>query len=287
MSQKNYTEVLIDGTIYTLGGVEGESYLQKVAVYLNDKIGKVRQQKGFSKQSAEYQALMIELNIADDYFKEQERADLLAEQKAAMEKDAYSLKHELITTQMKLENDQAELVRLKQDGKAGKTASGADSEKLRQALEAVKAEAEEAKQELNEAKAEAEEAKQELNEAKAETEEARRELNAAKAEAEEAKQELNAVKAEAAEAKQALNVVKAEAAAAKKVRDVANAEAEEARQAWEAAEEDAQEARDALAQEQEHAQRIKQELDIVKRELEQLKAIQAAAAAVAGRQPRR
>lgn len=259
MSQKNYTEVLIDGTIYTLGGVEGESYLQKVAVYLNDKIGKVRQQKGFSKQSAEYQALMIELNIADDYFKEQERADLLAEQKAAMEKDAYSLKHELITTQMKLENDQAELVRLKQDGKAGKTASGADSEKLRQALEAAKAEAEEAKQELN----------------------------AAKAEAEEAKRELNAVKAEAEEAKQALNVVKAEAAAAKKVRDVANAEAEEARQAWEAAEEDAQEARDALTQEQENAQRIKQELDIVKRELEQLKAIQAAAAAVAGRQPRR
>ena len=273
MSQKNYTEVLIDGTIYTLGGVEGESYLQKVAVYLNDKIGKVRQQKGFSKQSAEYQALMIELNIADDYFKEQERADLLAEQKAAMEKDAYSLKHELITTQMKLENDQAELVRLKQDGKAGKTASGADSEKLRQALEAAKAEAEEAKQELNAAKAEAEEAK--------------RELNAAKAEAEEAKRELNAVKAEAEEAKQALNVVKAEAAAAKKVRDVANAEAEEARQAWEAAEEDAQEARDALTQEQENAQRIKQELDIVKRELEQLKAIQAAAAAVAGRQPRR
>ena len=259
MSQKNYTEVLIDGTIYTLGGAEGETYLQKVAVYLNDKIGKVRQQKGFSKQSAEYQALMIELNIADDYFKEQERADLLAEQKAAMEKDAYSLKHELITTQMKLENDQAELVRLKQDGKAGKTASGADSEKLRQALEAAKAEAEEAKQELN----------------------------AAKAEAEEAKRELNAVKAEAEEAKQALNVVKAEAAAAKKVRDVANAEAEEARQAWEAAEEDAQEARDALTQEQENAQRIKQELDIVKRELEQLKAIQAAAAAVAGRQPRR
>lgn len=103
MDQKNYTEVLIDGKIYMLGGTEEEPYLQKVAAYINDKTGKLKKQDGFLKQSADYQSVMIELNIADDYFKEQERADLLAEQKAALEKEAYSLKHELITTQMKLE----------------------------------------------------------------------------------------------------------------------------------------------------------------------------------------
>lgn len=103
MEQKNYTEVLIDGTIYTLGGVEEESYLRKVAAYLNEKIGKIKKQDGFLKQNADYQNLTIHLNIADDYFKEQERADILAEQKASLEKDAYSLKHELITTQMKLD----------------------------------------------------------------------------------------------------------------------------------------------------------------------------------------
>lgn len=103
MEQKNYTEVLIDGTIYTLGGVEEESYLRKVAAYLNEKIGKIKRQDGFLKQNADYQNLTIHLNIADDYFKEQERADILAEQKASLEKDAYSLKHELITTQMKLD----------------------------------------------------------------------------------------------------------------------------------------------------------------------------------------
>lgn len=104
MEEKNYAEVLIDGVIYTLGGAEDEMYLQRVAAYLNDKIGKLKKQDGFTKQSADYQSVMIELNIADDYFKEQERADALAEQKAALEKEAYSLKHELITTQMKLEN---------------------------------------------------------------------------------------------------------------------------------------------------------------------------------------
>lgn len=109
MEQKNYTEVLIDGIIYTLGGVEEESYLRKVAAYLNEKIGRIKKQDGFSRLSADYQNLTIHLNIADDYFKEQERADILAEQKAALEKDAYSLKHELITTQMKLDALQREL----------------------------------------------------------------------------------------------------------------------------------------------------------------------------------
>lgn len=128
---KNYTEVLIDGTIYTLGGAEEETYLQRVAVYLNDKIGKIRQQPGFSKQSTEYQSLMIELNIADDYFKEQERADFLAEQKAALEKDAYSLKHELITTQMKMEHEQQELDALRE---AQKDAKGGLNEEAKQAI---------------------------------------------------------------------------------------------------------------------------------------------------------
>lgn len=109
MSQKNSTEVLIDGTIYTLSGSEDELYMQKIAAYLNDKIGKMKKNKGFGRLSGEYQALMVELNITDDYFKEQTRAELLSEQKSTMERDAYSLKHELITTQMKLESMQKEL----------------------------------------------------------------------------------------------------------------------------------------------------------------------------------
>ena len=37
MDSKNYTQVLIDGKIYTLGGSEDEAYLQKAASYVNDK----------------------------------------------------------------------------------------------------------------------------------------------------------------------------------------------------------------------------------------------------------
>mgnify|MGYP000686161322 CR=1 FL=1 len=71
MSQKNYAEVLIDGVVYTLGGTEDEAYLRRVAAYLNEKIGTIKKQRGFSRQNADYQNLMIHLNIADDYFKEQ------------------------------------------------------------------------------------------------------------------------------------------------------------------------------------------------------------------------
>lgn len=38
MDEKNYTEVLINGNVYTLGGAEDPEYLQKVAAYINEKI---------------------------------------------------------------------------------------------------------------------------------------------------------------------------------------------------------------------------------------------------------
>lgn len=164
---KNYTEVLIDGTIYTLGGTEDETYLQRVAVYLNDKIGKIRQQPGFSKQSAEYQSLMIELNIADDYFKEQERADFLAEQKAALEKDAYSLKHELITIQMKMEHEQQELETLR---KAQRDRKAGPDEDAKLAIAAAQEEAETAKQALSDAQTQTQQLKQAYDAVKQELE---------------------------------------------------------------------------------------------------------------------
>ena len=103
MDSKNYAEVLIDGEIYTLEGQEEEAYLQRVASYINEKISLMKKQKGYTKQSRDYQVTMVELNIADDYFKSQERVHQLEEQNRSLEKEAYSLKHELVTTQMKLE----------------------------------------------------------------------------------------------------------------------------------------------------------------------------------------
>ena len=103
METKNYTQVLIDGKIYTLGGNEDEAYLQRTASYVNEKNMQLRGIPGFSKQSADYQQVMIQLNIADDYFKALDHSEQMEEERNRMEKESYSLKHELVSTQMKLE----------------------------------------------------------------------------------------------------------------------------------------------------------------------------------------
>ena len=103
METKNYTQVLIDGKIYTLGGSEDEAYLQRTASYVNEKNMQFRGIPGFLKQSADYQQVMIQLNLADDYFKALDYSEQMEEERNRMEKESYSLKHELVSTQMKLE----------------------------------------------------------------------------------------------------------------------------------------------------------------------------------------
>lgn len=103
MASKNYAEVLIDGNVYTLGGLEEQEYLQKVAAYINEKIAVLKAQPGFTRQNKDYQEVMIYLNLADDYFKTLQEAKMLKAQKDELENEVYSLKHELIGAQMKLD----------------------------------------------------------------------------------------------------------------------------------------------------------------------------------------
>lgn len=109
MSSKNYTDVLIGGKIYTLGGAEETGYLQQVAAYLNEKMAALKKQDGFLRQPEDYQNIMLCLNLADDFFKEKTLVKELTAQKEELEKETYRLKHELVSTQMKMESLQAKL----------------------------------------------------------------------------------------------------------------------------------------------------------------------------------
>lgn len=101
MVNQKYVEVTIGGKIYELGGPENPEYLQRVATYINSRIGELRSKSGFLRQSAEYQNVMIQLNLADDYFREKQRADQLEERVERLEKEAYDLKHQLVSNQIK------------------------------------------------------------------------------------------------------------------------------------------------------------------------------------------
>lgn len=113
--QKNYTEVLIGGKVFTLSGVESEEYLQKVSAYLNHRIAECVESDGYKKQDAETRSILLALNIADDYFKEKEQAALLECDIETKDKEMYDLKHELISAQIKLENAEKAMDGLKEE----------------------------------------------------------------------------------------------------------------------------------------------------------------------------
>ncbi len=106
MASKTDTEVIIGGKVFTLSGYESEEYLQKVASYINNKIAEYNKIDGFKRQPLDTQNVLLQLNIADDYFKSKKQIELLEEQLSEKEKELYDLKHELITSQIKLENNE-------------------------------------------------------------------------------------------------------------------------------------------------------------------------------------
>ena len=97
------TEVLIGGKIYSLAGGDPE-YLQKVAALLNRKLAEVRSTSGYKNLDHEYRELLLNLNLADEYFMMQREAEQYREQASAMESELYTARHDLVSVKMKLEN---------------------------------------------------------------------------------------------------------------------------------------------------------------------------------------
>ncbi len=116
-SSKNYTEVLIGGKVYTLSGFESEDYLQKVSTYINHKIEECGSSEGFRKQNEDTRNVLLALNIADDYFKARKQGSSLEMDIEEKDKEMYDLKHDLISVQIKLENAEKTLDKLKEENK--------------------------------------------------------------------------------------------------------------------------------------------------------------------------
>ena len=109
MSSKNKTEVLIAGKIFTLSGYESEEYLQKVATYINNKIAEFKKLDGYNHQTKENKSILLELNIADDYFKAKKQVEMVEEELSEKDKELYDLKHEMINAQSQLGSQEKDL----------------------------------------------------------------------------------------------------------------------------------------------------------------------------------
>lgn len=113
MSPKNNTKVIIGGNVYTLSGNESEEYIQRVALYINNKLDELKASENGQFLNTRLMSILLAINIADDYFKAKEDNDDI--------KKSFKLKDELIQqkeneieelhkTIHKLEKQKAELI---------------------------------------------------------------------------------------------------------------------------------------------------------------------------------
>lgn len=117
MSAKTSAEVVIDGKVYTLSGYEGEEYLQKVAAYINNKISEFDAIEDYRHLPLNMKSTLIQLNIADDYFKAKSQVEKLERDIELKDKEIYDLKHDLITNQVKTETAEASLKQLESENR--------------------------------------------------------------------------------------------------------------------------------------------------------------------------
>ncbi len=99
----NDIEVIINNKRYTLRGYESEEYLQKVASYINNKHAEFKKQDFYRMLDAETRNVLLEINIADDYFKIKNQVKEIENENDSKSNEIFDLKHELISVHSKLE----------------------------------------------------------------------------------------------------------------------------------------------------------------------------------------
>ena len=115
MAAKRDIQVLIGGKVYTLSGYESEEYLQKIALYINNKMDEMDQIPNYRRLTMDMQKTLLELNMADDYHKAKKQIEMLEADIEEKDKTEYDLKHELISSQIQLEKSDKEIERLKNE----------------------------------------------------------------------------------------------------------------------------------------------------------------------------
>lgn len=101
MSAKKSVNVVIGDKLYTLSGYEEKEYLEQVASYINGKIDENKQLDYYKRLSSDMRTVLLELNIADDYFKARERVLSIDENMKYKDQEITNLKHELVQNQLR------------------------------------------------------------------------------------------------------------------------------------------------------------------------------------------
>lgn len=113
MNKMNDIEVIINNKRYTICGYESAEYLQKVASYINNKYTEFKLKDFYNKLEQDMRNILLEINMADDYFKAKRQVKELEEENDIKSRELFDLKHEVISAQTKIESLQKELQAMK------------------------------------------------------------------------------------------------------------------------------------------------------------------------------
>ena len=115
MNKLNDVKVVIGVKQYNMGVYESEEYLQSLASYINMKTEHLKQQGGFPKLDADISNILIQINIADDYFKLKKQQEETSADYSDKQRENVDLKREIIGLQAKLETYEQENRAMKED----------------------------------------------------------------------------------------------------------------------------------------------------------------------------
>ena len=115
MNKMNGVDVLIQNKKYTLCGYESDEYLQKIATYINNKYDELKVKNFFRTLDSDMKSILMQINIADDYYKLQGKLKDLENVNDSNCEELYNIKHDAIALQEKLDQANRQIEQLKSE----------------------------------------------------------------------------------------------------------------------------------------------------------------------------
>ncbi len=112
MIARNKVSITLSNKTYDLIGSESQTYLNMVAQYIEHKYEEFHKNPALKLQAVDMQHVLLELNIADDYFKSKEKVSMQLRELADKEKELIEVKRQLVEAQIRADNCSEQMAEL-------------------------------------------------------------------------------------------------------------------------------------------------------------------------------
>ena len=103
MNKKTDVEVIINNKKYVICGYESPDYMEQIAIYINKKLSVLKNEDWYNRIDTDLKNILLEVNLADDYFKAEQKVRELESDRTQSNEDLFDLKHDAVRRQTELE----------------------------------------------------------------------------------------------------------------------------------------------------------------------------------------